>query len=210
MTQFFPDTPQVGEPMETVTPDEAVRRFLALRRSSGKLTLTEPGPDEGALAEILKVAARVPDHRRVEPWRFITFSGEARRAFGAKLADIAPRSEVAREREVDAETSAGLPLRAPVIVAVVSSPDPAHKTPVWEQELSAGAVCYNLLIAAQAAGWGAVWLTDWISYDDEVNAALGLSEGERIAGYIYIGSTDVKAPERPRPDMAVKVTAWEA
>lgn len=209
MTNLFPDAPATGEPMETVTPDDAVRRFLALRRSSGKLTLTAPGPDEGALAEILKVAARVPDHRRVEPWRFITITGTAREAFGARLAEIAPQSEVARSRDVTAEASAGLPLRAPVVVAVVSSPDPSHQTPVWEQELSAGAVCYNLLIAAQAAGWGAVWLTDWISYDDDVNAALGLSEGERIAGYIYIGSTDVKAPERPRPDMAVKVTAWE-
>lgn len=208
MTEFFPTPPDAQAMLSTTDAPEGLAQFLATRRSAGKQTLFEPGPDGATLADMLRVAARVPDHRKVEPWRFITLAGDAREAFGARLAEIAATSEVARSRGVDAETSRSLPLRAPTVVAVVSSPDPEHKTPVWEQELSAGAVCYNLLLAARAAGFGAVWLTDWIAYDDQVNAVLGLTHGERIAGYIYIGTPTADAPERPRPDMAAKVAVW--
>lgn len=194
--------------MQASAASPEVLRFLAERRSAGKANLAAPGPGEGELAKLLQIAARVPDHRRVEPWRFITLSGENRERFGARLAEIAPKSEVAQRRGVTAEISAALPLRAPVIVAVVSSPNASHKTPVWEQELSVGAVCQNLLLASRAAGWGAVWLTDWIAFDPEVNAVMGLSDAERIAGYIYIGTPTAQPPERARPDMATKVTTW--
>ncbi|MEL6569089.1 MAG: nitroreductase [Pseudomonadota bacterium] len=208
MTSPFPKAPEAQSPLSTTTAPAGLADFLATRRSAGKLTLAAPGPDAETLSDMLRVAARVPDHRKVEPWRFITLTGDARDTFGQKLADIARTSEVALSRGVDSEMSHGLPLRAPTVVAVVSSPTPNHKTPVWEQELSTGAVCYNLLLAARAAGFGAAWLTDWIAYDDEVNAVLGLRAEERIAGYIYIGTPTADAPERPRPDMSAKVTAW--
>lgn len=208
MPSLFPPSPDPQSPLSTDDAPEGLAQFLANRRSAGKHTLSEPGPDRETLADILRVAARVPDHRKLEPWRFITITGSDRSAFADRLSEIALVSEVAKARGVGAETSRQLPLRAPVVVVVVSSPDHTHKTPVWEQELSAGAVCYNLLIAARAAGFGAVWLTDWISYDRDVDRLLGLADGERIAGYIYIGTPTADAPERPRPDMAAKVTPW--
>lgn len=208
MTTRFPTPPETGTPMAVRQPSEAARRLLALRRSAGKVTLGEPGPSPDALDALLRVAARVPDHRRVEPWRFIVFTGAARAAFGEVLACIHAR------REPDADAAALKDererfLRAPAVVAVVSSPDPAHKTPVWEQELSAGALCHQLCLAAMADDWGAVWLTEWPAYDDEVAGALGLTGGERIAGFVYIGTPTAEAPERPRPDMAAKVTHWQ-
>ena len=154
---------------------------------------------------MLRLAARVPDHRMLTPWRFIVIEGEGRRAFGDALA----KAHAAAGREGDPEEARKLPMRAPVIVTVVSSPveDP-KQTPVWEQELSAGAVCQNLLIAACAMGWAASWISEWPAFDADVAAALGLGGKERVAGFFYLG-TPTEAPlERKRPDMDVKTTYW--
>lgn len=206
MSDLFPDPPETGALMPACHASAEARRLLALRRSAGKMTLTEPGPPRETVEALLRVAARVPDHRRVEPWRFIRIEGETRTAFGQRLAAIAAKRADLSEKDIDA--AAGLPLRAPLVIAVVFSPDETHKTPVWEQELSAGAVCFNLLLAASSAGWGACWLTEWIAYDNDVAAELGVDRCERIAGFVYIGTPSAEAPERPRPDMAVKVTDW--
>ncbi|MEM1151186.1 MAG: nitroreductase [Pseudomonadota bacterium] len=208
MTQHFPPSPDPKALLATSDAPDGLASFLATRRSAGKKTLNEPGPDDDALADMLRVAARVPDHRKLEPWRFITLTGDSRHAFGDRLAEIAETSEPGEAGIAAADAARQLPLRAPTIIVVVSSPNTEHKTPVWEQELSVGAVCFNLLIAAQAAGFGAVWLTEWIAYDEAVNAVLGLSDGERIAGYFYVGTPTTEAPERPRPNMAEKVMAW--
>mgnify|MGYP006276020247 FL=1 len=195
--------------MSAARPSAQARRMMALRRSGGKQAMGPPGPDPAELDELLRVAARVPDHRRVEPWRFIVLEGEAREGFGARLAEIYAAANPGSSDSDIAEARA-LPLRAPVVVAVVSSPDPNHKTPVWEQELSAGALCQNLLLAANAAGWAGVWLTEWIAYDGQVAAELGLTTHERIAGFIYLGTPLADPPERPRPDMDARVTRWTA
>ncbi|MEL7446780.1 MAG: nitroreductase [Pseudomonadota bacterium] len=207
MTSQFPPAPAVTAPLPVTFPSEDARALLALRRSAGSKTLTSPGPTGDALDELLRVAARVPDHRRLEPWRFIVFEGAARDAFGLEIerrfvatTPDAPQSQRAEERE--------RLLRAPTVVAVISSPTLGHKTPVWEQELSTGAVCQTLLLAASAAGWGACWLTEWISFDDGIRDILGLSASERVAGFVYIGTSTTDAPERPRPDMATVVTHW--
>lgn len=207
MTQRFPPAPPVGKPLPPSRPSAAARQLLALRRSGGKMMLRGPGPEGEALEELLRIAARVPDHRRVEPWRFIVIAGDARGAFGARLAAIHAARHGSEDEKGAAEARA-LPLRAPVVVAVVSSPDPTHKTPAWEQQLSAGAVCFNLLLAANAAGWAGVWLTEWIAYDEAVAAELGLDAGERIAGFVYLGTAAAPSPERPRPDIATKTTNW--
>ena len=208
MTDRFPTPPPLGELVSPTLPSEGARHLLSQRRSAGKMTLGDPGPSHDQLAELLTVAARVPDHRRVEPWRFITFTGEARTTFGAALAKIY-RSQTPLASDEDVHKSAThLPMRAPTVIAVVSSPDPDHKTPVWEQELSTGAVCLNLLLAANAAGWAGVWLTEWISYDREVAAVMGLTAQERVAGFIYLGTSTADPPERKRPETAAKVTAW--
>ncbi len=190
-------------------PSADARALLALRRSASKHHLAEPGPSPDALDELLKVAARVPDHRKLAPWRFIVFEGDARTAFGEQLARIHDANKPDAESS-DILDAAGLPLRAPVMVAVISSPDPTHKTPVWEQELSAGAVCQNLLLAANAAGWGGVWLSEWMAFDPDVAKLLGLTDDERVAGFIYLGTATMGCPERPRPDMREKITRWTA
>ena len=187
-------------------PDKSVRSFLALRKSANKLFLREPGPTPDELRQLLSIAVRVPDHRKMSPWRFITFQGEARAAFGKQLATIAGKNANAESRDVI--EAAGLLLRAPTVVAVVSAPLDDGKTPVWEQELSAGALCYNLLLAANASGWGGVWLSEWITFNKEVDALLGLKENERLAGFIYIGTATAQPQERIRPDLTELVTEW--
>ena len=151
MTKRFPPAPAIGTPMLATRPSAEARQLLARRRSAGKHFIGEPGPSPEALDELLEIAARVPDHRKLSPWRFIVFEGDARAEFGKELARI--RGETLENAESrDLIEAAGLFLRAPVVVAVISSPKDDGRTPVWEQELSAGAVCYNLLLAANASG----------------------------------------------------------
>ena len=205
MRNRFPPQPDTAKPMLLVRPSQAARDLLALRRSAGSKMLTSPGPDSGTLGELIRVAARVPDHRKLEPWRFIVFDGPARQKFAHHIEDIFKKMNPdATQKETELE--AARPFRAPVFVAVISSPDKAHKTPVWEQELSAGAVCYNLLLAANASGWAGVWLTEWMAFDPDIAKVLGLTADERVAGFIYLGTGKAKSPERPRPDTSAKIT----
>jgi nitroreductase len=197
MTEIFPPAPAVGRCLLPTRPSRDARALLALRRSAGKNTLGAPGPSEDVILQLLRVASRVPDHRRLEPWRFITFAGEDRARFGQKIMEIyAADTPDADPRDLDLEASRFT--RAPVVIAVISSPDTAHKTPVWEQELSVGAVCQNLLLAANAAGWAGVWLTEWLAFHEGIDQALGLGDTERVAGFIYLGTATANPPERPR------------
>ena len=194
-------------PMPTHRPD--LIAFLPTRRSNVAKVMSSRGPDKTIRDKLLEIAARVPDHRKLTPWRFIIFEGNARKEFGDTIAQAfiddtpsAPADRVAFER--DRLT------RAPLVVAVISSPVACPRgTPEWEQKLSSGAVCYNLCLAAQAHGFGAQWLTEWFSYNDRVNTVLGLTEGEQVAGYIYIGTPLTQSSPRPRPDMANLVSKWK-
>lgn len=169
--------------------------------------MVEPGPDEGELQTILRAGARVPDHGKLAPWRFILFRGEARAQFGAELARIhAAAQPGATEDQIAFE--ANRLTRAPVVVAVVSRVTRGIKIPEWEQLLSAGAVCQNMLVAATALGFGAQWLTEWYAFDGEVNRVLGLGENEKIAGYLYFGSESVAKDERPRPELSEITSDW--
>jgi len=209
MTKHFPDLPEKTEPLSVSQPSAEVREFLTKRRSPGKKTLTAPGPSPEELDELLSIAARVPDHRKLGPWRFIVFEGQARTDFGEKAAEIfKSKNPEASEDQLEMERRRFL--LAPVVVAITSSPKDDGRTPVWEQELSAGAVCYNLTLAASAAGWACVWLTEWLSFDEDVFAAMGLESGERLAGLMFIGSSDVANPERPRPDLDERISRWNA
>lgn len=207
MKHLFPAPPAVATPLAASHDRQTLRDFLALRRSSSKACLSEPGPDPQELDGLLTVATRVPDHRRVGPWRFFVFEGEQRAAFGEAAAQVQAEEDPRSTDEMQAITRK-LMLRAPTVVAIVSSPDPTHRTPVWEQELSVGAVCYNLLLAANSAGWGACWLTEWISFSPGIDALLGLKAGERIAGFIYIGTSTADPQERMRPDATERITRW--
>ncbi len=186
---------------------ESVLNLLLARRSVVANKLGAPGPDAQLLRKILTAAARVPDHKKLVPWRFILFEGEARAAFGQVLADAC------KSNEPDAsgtrlETEAGRFLRAPVVVAVISSFVANPAVPEWEQILSAGAACQNLLTAANAAGFSSQWITEWLAFDEQVCAALGLKEGERVAGFIYIGTAKEKPEDRDRPNLDEITTFW--
>jgi nitroreductase len=179
--------------------------LLLTRRSGSAKAMGGPGPSPAQLELILRAGARAPDHGKLFPWRFIMFEGEARSRFGALLGAI-KQSEGERAKQVDEERARFL--RAPVVIGVVSVVQEGIKIPVWEQELSAGAVCQNILIAAHALGFVGNWLTEWYAFHPVVKQRMGLKAGERIAGFIYIGTTKDELEERPRPDMDAIVTVF--
>ena len=182
--------------------------LLLTRRSAKALTMVEPGPSESDIETILRAGARVPDHGKLAPWRFILFKDDARKKFGDVLADVYAVAEP-RATEEQVEFERGRLARAPLVIAVVSRVTPGIKIPEWEQLLSAGAVCQNMLVAATALGFGAQWLTEWYAFDERVNEALGLGENEKIAGYLYFGSESVAKDERPRPELSDITSEWK-
>ncbi|VAW17909.1 Nitroreductase family protein [hydrothermal vent metagenome] len=186
-----------------------VIEFLLGRRSTVARLLGEPGPDGSELELILTAGARVPDHGKLAPWRFVIIRGQAREALGEAMAEVfkSANPETGPER-LDHER--GLALRAPVIVTVISKPVRHPKIPIWEQELSAGAVCHNVLAAAIALGYGAQWVTEWWAFDEGAARVLGLKRHERIAGFIHIGSHDEPLEDRRRPVMDDIVSEWTA
>lgn len=183
--------------------------LLLTRRSVKPMTMIEPGPTAEETDIILRAGARVPDHGKLVPWRFILFRGEARGDFGKVLQE---RYRVLEPRagedmlKIEAERF----LRAPLVVAVVSRVVPHVKAPEWEQVLSAGASCQNMLVAATALGYACSWLTEWCAYDAGIARALGLGDNERIAGFLYFGSPSVPKDERDRPVLAEICSAWKA
>jgi nitroreductase len=188
--------------------NDAALQFLRSRRSVPAAQLQPPGPTPDQLREIVATAIRVPDHGKLTPWRLITFTGDAGARYGAALADLhvrvdpgVPAAKLAKDRERFAHS--------PVIVAVVGRIDEAiAKVPAQEQLLSAGCLGFNLLLAAQAAGFAAQWLTGWSCYDREAAKLLGLADNERAIAYIHIGSRGAEPPERKRPDVDQVLGAW--
>lgn len=205
----LPPEPELGAPIAPVHESAETLRLLALRRSTPVAMLGEPGPGAADLDMILRLAVRVPDHRRLEPWRLLVIEGDARNRLGEIFA-AARKLRDPHATEAKLAEDMRLPLRAPVIVCVISSPnhhDP-KKTPVWEQQLSAGALCQNLLIAAQAAGWAAVWITEEPAFDSHVQAAFDMHAHEQIAGFIYLGTARENPVERQRPTLSAKTMRW--
>ena len=197
-----PPSPAFGESLPQST-SQPVLDFLARRRSASALTLGAPGPSEAELADLLRLAARAPDHGKLAPWRFVVLVAEGKAAFAAGLEAIAAgRADAAK-----LQAKLGKLKAPPMGVAVVSSPRPGE-IPEWEQLLSAGSVCTNLLHAAAAMGYGANWITDWYAYDDEAKALLGLEPQEKVAGYVFIGTPSEAPQERVRPEAAALTTVW--
>jgi nitroreductase len=183
--------------------------YLKTRRTIPAAQLREPGPDSQTLEAMLTIAARTPDHGKLAPWRFIVFEAGNRAETLAGLLRIAEQLADARERRARADKARAF-AATPLIVGVVSSPIAEHpKIPLWEQQLSAGAVCLNLLHAAQAYGFAAQWLTGWFAYDEAARRWLGLRPGERFAGLIHIGTPTAPPSERERPDVRAITTRWQ-
>src|SRR6185312_16992174 len=182
--------------------------LLLKRRSAKAALLTDPGPSTQQLETILTAAARVPDHKRMEPWRFIVFEGEARGAFGRVLLKACLAEEKDTPSAARLETERTRLLRAPTVIAVISRVTPNPGAPEWEQILSCGAVGMNLCLAANALGFGTCWLTEWYAYSPAVRVALKLADNERVAGFIYIGTARERPDDRERPNLAQITTIW--
>jgi nitroreductase len=179
--------------------------LLLRRHSTPSRLLGEPGPDPAQLQALLRAAVHVPDHGRLAPWRFIAVRGEQRARLGEVLArrtlerdPAAPAAVVEKDRQRFGH--------APLVLVVVARTTVPHKIPEQEQLLSGGAACFSVLLAADAMGFGAQWLTGWAAYDPVVAAALGLSAGERVLGFLHIGSVAEPVPDRERPDPASLLT----
>ncbi len=190
--------------------NQPVLDFLRNRRSLPAAQLKAPGPTPDQLREIIATAIRVPDHGKLTPWRLIAFSGDSGTHFGAALAELhrrvdpgVPEQKIAKDRDRFA--------RSPTVLAVVARIDAQHpKIPAQEQLLSAGCVAFNLLLSAQATGFGAQWLTGWSCYDRDAANLLDLADNESVIAYIHIGGRGAEPPERRRPAVEDVLSAWQA
>lgn len=181
--------------------------LLKARRSVKPREMRGPGPSPAELETILTVGARVPDHGKLAPWRFIIFEGDARVRAGEVIAGVfAQKNPQASPAEIDIEKARLTD--APLVVGVVSFTRPHPKVPPWEQELSAGASAMNIVTAATALGYGACWLTGWFAFDRNVLEGLGLKADEKLAGFIHIGTPTRPSVDRPRPALSDIVTRF--
>ena len=204
MPTNVPAPPEFGQPAPFGKVSSETLALLAQRRSSSPQHLASPAPSGQELKDLLRLAARAPDHGKLFPWRFLVVEGAAK-------ATLAERFEaLARERpDPDKAVSVLFKLKTPPLAVLVISRVTPSNIPDWEQRLSAGAVCENLVLAATAMGYGANWITDWYSYDPRAIALLRLEAGEQVAGVILLG-TPTEAPlERVRPDMDAITSVWE-
>jgi nitroreductase len=198
MTSSLPAPIAFGQPCPIRSSREALE-LLAERRSSSAATLAAPGPDRDQVADLLRIAARAPDHGKLFPWRFVMLEGEAKATYVRALEAIA-------DEHGHSAGALGKMSAPPLAIAVVSHVTEG-KIPEWEQVLSSAAVCTLLLVAAEAMGFGANWITDWYAYDKHARKALGLKKHEQIAGFVYVGTPSEPPLERVRPDVA-EITTW--
>lgn len=195
---YYPQTLNASVP-------EALDLLLSRKSGSAK-AMTGPGPNAEQLNKILATSVRVPDHGKLTPWRFIVFEGQGRERAGQILAGcIAAERDGSPERIEQERTRF---LRAPVVVAVVSRARELLPIPVWEQQLSAGAACMTMLMAAHSMGFVASWVTEWCAYHPGVLERFGLKPNERIAGFVYIGKPAAALEDRPRPSLDSIVTRF--
>ncbi len=181
--------------------------LLRTRRSGKPRDMVGPGPDPDQLREMLAIAARTPDHGKLAPWRFVIVGADQRAAFAAVLREaLRIERPGASDRDVDAVVN-DFAWQAPALVVVLSTPVAEAKIPLWEQELSAGAACMNLLHAVHAMGFVGGWLTGWAAYSNKVRDRFGAAS-ERVAGFVFIGSPSRELEERPRPELSDVVRRW--
>ncbi|RAI38307.1 nitroreductase family protein [Rhodoplanes roseus] len=183
--------------------------LLKTRRSVKPDQLSGPPPSPQDIDTMLSIASRVPDHGKLSPWRFILFEGDHREEAGAAIASAyAAKYPDATGDQIYFETNRLA--RAPLVIAVVSSPIDSPKIPEWEQRLSGAAAAMNLLLAAHALGYAACWLTEWFAYDAQVARAFGLDKHEAFIGFVHVGRFEGTPEDRPRPALADIVTRFEA
>ena len=180
--------------------------LLKTRRSVLSKNLSDPGPDKEQLETILEIATRVPDHRKLEPWRFIVIQGAARKKLGEQFCKIKLADCDLTDDQIKAETNRYS--YAPVVIVVIFSPI-ERKTPVFEQLLSCGAVCQHINLAAIALGFNSQWVTNWCAFDQSAQKELGLKPHESIAGFIHIGTAQCIPNDRQRPNLEDKIAYYQ-
>jgi nitroreductase len=180
--------------------------LLATRRSGKPRDLVAPGPAADQLEAMIAIAARTPDHGKLAPWRFVIVPDDKRDRLAEVItsAYLAERPQAAR---LELESFEQFAHQAPALIVMLSSPKVESHIPLWEQELSAGAACMNLLHAAHAMGFAAGWLTGWASYSEAVRDAFGAAP-ERIVGFVFVGTPAKQLEERPRPDLGKIISIW--
>ena len=182
--------------------------FLASRRSGKPRDMVAPGPSADQMRAILSAAIRVPDHGKLAPWRFIVVAWDQRDA----LSDVL-RAAYLKEKpdagRLELDSMDQMARQAPTLIVALSTPAPDSKIPVWEQQLSVGAACMQLLNAVHAQGFVGGWLTGWPTYNDDVKAAFGGGAEDRIAGFLFIGTPSRALDERPRPDYDAVISDWQ-
>lgn len=181
--------------------------LLKTRRSVKPREMTGPGPSAAELETILTIGARVPDHGKLAPWRFIIFEGDARQRAGEVIAKVFARKNPGAAA-ADVEIERKRLMDAPLVIGIVSFTRPHPKVPAFEQELSAGASAMNIVTAATALGYGACWLTGWFAFDRDVLDGLGLKPDEKLAGFVHIGKPTRPSEDRPRPVLSEIVTRF--
>lgn len=196
--------PEFGQPLPQKASPE-VLEALYFRRSAPAPTLHAPAPSADEMDLLIRIGLRVPDHGKIGPWRIVRFTPETKSALVEKLTVLA-KDQPEPGKAVGALQKLSIP---PEALLVVSSPILPHKIPLWEQQLSAAAVCQTLLIAAGALGYGANWITDWYSYDEPAKRLLGLSPLENVAGWIFLGTPSEAPLERDRPNYDERISWWE-
>lgn len=185
--------------------------FLKTRSSTPIVGLIEPAPSADELAQILTIASRVPDHGKLNPWRFIIYRGDARIQIGEMLAErAAQRAQQQNEEFNDSHREKELKRfsRAPLVIGIICSPRDTGRIPEWEQFLSSGAAAMQLCNAANALGYGSNWITNWYSDDEEGKRLLGVAPYEKVAGFVHLGTPKAPAPDRPRPDLQAIVSDY--
>ena len=180
--------------------------LLRTRRSGRPRDLAEPGPKAEELKQIMAIAMRTPDHGKLHPWRFVHVPADRRGAF-AELLQAAYRIDNPDPGRLEVEANERFARQAPTLIVAMSSPTEGHKIPLWEQQLSCGAACMNLVLAAHAMGYAAGWVTGWAAYSPAVLAAFG-APPERIAGFIFLGTPGAELEERLRPEAGDLVSEW--
>jgi len=194
--------------MDTVAgkPSDEMVEYLLKRRSVMADDLTEPGPSAQQLKTMLTAASRVPDHGKLCPFYFLVFEGDARAQAGDMFVEAYQRANPDC-RDGKAECERERFMRAPLVVAIMMRAR-MSKNPLWEQMLTCGAAAQNFLLAANALGFAAQWLTEWCAYDENVRAGLGLDEKDVVAGFIYVGTVQSAPEDRDRPDLDLIVNHW--
>ena len=181
--------------------------LLQTRRSCRPRDLVAPGPSAAELSQILTIASRIPDHGKLSPWRFVHVPAAARGALQTLL-ERAYREERPEAGRLEVKAVERFAKQAPELVVVLSAPVDSSKIPLWEQQLSCGAACMNLLNAVHALGYAAGWVTGWATYSETVRQAFARAGADRIAGFIFIGTPSAELEERPRPPLAEVASEW--